>query len=44
MPSQYLEDSTWVEAEEAFRRIRTVLLPVGAILIEHGRHLPLNTD
>ncbi len=44
MPSVYLEDLTWLEAEEAFRKIPTVLLPIGAILKEHGPHLPLNTD
>src|SRR5712692_134336 len=44
MPSVYLEDLTWPEAEAAFRKISTVLLPIGAILKEHGPHLPLNTD
>ncbi|MBI3734144.1 MAG: creatininase family protein [Chloroflexi bacterium] len=44
MPSVYLEDLTWDEAEAAFRQIATVLLPVGAILKEHGPHLPLKTD
>lgn len=44
MPSLCLEHLTWVEAETAFARIPTVLLPVGAILKEHGPHLPLNTD
>lgn len=40
----YLEHLTWVEAETAFRDIPNVLLPIGAILKEHGPHLPLNTD
>ncbi len=44
MKSIYLEDLTWVEAEEAFKRIPTVLVPIGAILKEHGPHLPLKTD
>ena len=44
MSSVYLEDLTWVEAEAAFKRIPLVLLPIGAILKEHGPHLPLKTD
>lgn len=44
MPSLYLEELTWPEAEAAFQRIPTVLLPIGAILKEHGPHLPLKTD
>jgi creatinine amidohydrolase len=44
MPSVYLEDMTWPEAEAAFHAIPTVLLPIGAILKEHGPHLPLKTD
>ncbi|TAH49418.1 MAG: creatininase family protein [Chloroflexota bacterium] len=44
MPSVYLEHLTWVQAEKAFREIPIVLLPIGAILKEHGPHLPLNTD
>lgn len=44
MRSLYLEHLTWVQAETAFRELPTVLLPIGAILKEHGPHLPLNTD
>ncbi|MEP7198988.1 MAG: creatininase family protein, partial [Chloroflexota bacterium] len=44
MPSAYLADLTWPEAEAAFQKIPTVLLPIGAILKEHGPHLPLKTD
>jgi creatinine amidohydrolase len=44
MTSVYLADLTWPEAEAAFQRIPTVLLPIGAILKEHGPHLPLKTD
>ncbi len=44
MASLYLEQLTWLEAERAFREIPIVLLPIGAILKEHGPHLPLNTD
>lgn len=44
MAAVELEHLTWVEAEQAFREIPIVLLPIGAILKEHGPHLPLNTD
>lgn len=44
MPSVYLEHLTWNQAEKAFQEISIVLLPIGAILKEHGPHLPLNTD
>jgi creatinine amidohydrolase len=44
MASLYLEHLTWLETEHAFQTIPTVLLPIGAILKEHGPHLPLNTD
>ena len=44
MPSLYLEHLTWNEAEAAFQNIPIVLVPIGAILKEHGPHLPLNTD
>lgn len=44
MASVYLEMCTWVEAEALFQTIPIVLVPVGAILKEHGPHLPLNTD
>lgn len=44
MASVILEQLTWPEAEEAFRRILWLLLPIGAALKEHGPHLPLNTD
>ena len=44
MPSRYLEDLTWPEAERALLELPTVLLPVGARTKEHGRHLPLNND
>lgn len=44
MNSPYLADLAWVEAEAAFKRIPSVLLPIGAILKEHGPHLPLKTD
>jgi creatinine amidohydrolase len=35
---------TWTEAEAALASGRVVVLPMGARLKEHGRHLPLNTD
>jgi creatinine amidohydrolase len=44
MPSRYLEDLTWPEAERALLELPTVLLPLGARTKEHGRHLPLNND
>lgn len=44
MPSLYLEHLTWNEAETAFQKMPIVLVPIGAILKEHGPHLPLNTD
>lgn len=44
MNSLYLQNLTWVEAEAALQRIPTLLLPIGAILKEHGPHLPLQTD
>ncbi len=44
MPSLYLEHLTWNEAETAFHNIPLVVIPIGAILKEHGPHLPLNTD
>ncbi len=44
MASIYLEHLTWQQAEQAFQSIPVVLLPIGAILKEHGPHLPLNTD
>jgi creatinine amidohydrolase len=44
MPGVWLEDLTWPEAEAWFARGALVVLPIGAIAKEHGRHLPLNTD
>jgi creatinine amidohydrolase len=43
-PGAFLGDLTWVEAEELFSRLPTVILPVGAGAKEHGPHLPLNAD
>ncbi|MBN2335441.1 creatininase family protein [Candidatus Bathyarchaeota archaeon] len=42
--SVWLENLTWVEAEEAFTRYSVVLIPLGARTKEHGPHLPLNND
>jgi creatinine amidohydrolase len=39
-----LETLTWVEAEEAFKRLEVVVIPLGARTKEHGPHLPLNND
>ena len=38
---QYL---TWQEAEQVFKKIDVVVIPLGAITKEHGPHLPLNND
>lgn len=40
----YVEHLSWPEAAEALVRFPVVLLPLGARLKEHGRHLPLNND
>ena len=39
-----LENKTWQTAEKIFESIKTVVIPIGARLKEHGPHLPLNTD
>jgi len=44
MAGVWLEDLTWPEAKQWFERGALVLLPLGAIAKEHGRHLPFNTD
>ncbi len=41
--SWLLGELTWPEAEERFKEVDVVLLPVGAIE-QHGPHLPLDTD
>jgi len=41
---QYVDTLTWIEAEEAIRRLPTVVLPIGARTKEHGPHLPLDND
>ncbi len=40
----WLETLSWVEAKRQFDTGAVVLMPIGAIAKEHGRHLPLNTD
>ncbi|MGD2200549.1 MAG: creatininase family protein [Candidatus Bathyarchaeota archaeon] len=42
--SIWLEDLTWVEAEEALRQFEVVMIPLGARTKEHGPHLPLKND
>lgn len=42
--SVWLENLTWMEAEEAFNRYEVVVIPLGARTKEHGPHLPLNND
>jgi creatinine amidohydrolase len=43
-PGVQLEGLTWPEAEEALASATVVVVPLGARLKEHGRHLPLNND
>jgi creatinine amidohydrolase len=42
--SVWLENLTWVEAEQVFKQHQLVLIPLGARTKEHGPHLPLNND
>lgn len=39
-----LETLTWVEAEEALKETRLVVIPLGASCKEHGPHLQLKND
>ena len=39
----FLSELTWVEAEEAFKKTQTVLIPTGSTE-QHGFHLPLGAD
>ena len=41
---RFIEDLSWPDVAEAFRTDRPVIVPVGAIAKEHGRHLPMKTD
>ena len=42
--SVWIENLTWMEAEEALREYSVVMIPLGARTKEHGPHLPLNND
>jgi len=42
--SVWIEDMSWMEAEEALREYSAVMIPLGARTKEHGPHLPLNND
>ena len=42
--SIWIENLTWMEAEEALRECEVVMIPLGARTKEHGPHLPLNND
>ena len=42
--SVWIENLTWMEAEEALREYEVVMIPLGARTKEHGPHLPLNND
>jgi len=39
----WLDELTMPEAEEAARKGKVIILPIGSVE-EHGRHLPLCTD
>src|SRR4030042_6909065 len=39
-----LENLTWMDAEDALKRYKGVLIALGARTKEHGPHLPLNRD
>lgn len=38
-----LDEMTWIEAKEAIKKARIIIIPLGAIEA-HGPHLPLGTD
>lgn len=42
--SVWIENITWMEAEEALQEYEAVMIPLGARTKEHGPHLPLNND
>ena len=42
--SVWIENLTWMEAEEALQEYAVVMIPLGARTKEHGPHLPLNND
>jgi creatinine amidohydrolase len=44
MRGAFLQDLTWPEAADWFARGAVVVLPIGALAKQHGRHLPLATD
>lgn len=44
MAAVFLENLTWVEAEKCFSPDALIVIPLGAALKEHGKHLPLNND
>jgi creatinine amidohydrolase len=44
MTAIYLEEKSWLDAEQCLNADSIVLLPLGAGLKEHGPHLPLNND
>jgi creatinine amidohydrolase len=39
-----LEHLSWIDAEEALKSVKVVVIPLGGQLKEHGPHLPLNND
>ena len=42
--SVWIENLSWMEAEEVLREYAAVMIPLGARTKEHGPHLPLNND
>ena len=44
MTAVFLENLTWLEAEKVLSKDAAIVIPLGASLKEHGKHLPLNND
>lgn len=44
MAAVFLENLTWLEAEKYLSEDTIIVIPLGATLKEHGKHLPLNND
>ncbi len=44
MAAIFLENFTWTVAEKLLSDDTVIVLPLGAALKEHGKHLPLNND
>jgi len=44
MTAVFLENLNWQDAEEVLTEDAVIVIPLGAALKEHGKHLPLNND